>query len=293
MKLIHKSPIPESKTFVIKNLRERHFDPELHSHPEYQLFVVLEGRGSRFIGDSVNPFRAGDMVFTGPHLPHLWRSDKVYFERDSELMTRGIVIYIWEHFLNSLSHHKAEMEQIYQLFQKAARGLEITGDTREKVTELMVQLTMLDGIDSIITLLQILNILAKSAECFPIAHVEYVNVHKEMEKIRMNKVYGYIMNNFQEKISFKTVAKIAHMSPTSFSRYFTSRARKSLSEFLKEIRISHACKLLLEDEMNIGQIANECGYYTISNFNKHFMEIMKSTPTDYKKNFQEDFISTT
>lgn len=98
-KAIRKSPIPPNHSFVVKDLRDPHFDPHWHFHPEYQLFVVLEGTGTRFVGDQVKPFTPGDTVLTGPNLPHLWRSDDQYFMRDAELTIRGIVTYFHRDFL--------------------------------------------------------------------------------------------------------------------------------------------------------------------------------------------------
>src|SRR3712207_5365998 len=97
--VIQKSAIPESKAFVIKDLIAPYFDPNWHFHPEYQLFVVLEGRGTRFIGDTIKPFKEMDMIFTGPNLPHLWRNDDVYYDKKNNLTTRGIVIYFHGNFL--------------------------------------------------------------------------------------------------------------------------------------------------------------------------------------------------
>src|SRR5436190_22230194 len=106
---IHKSGIPPSQIFVIRHLQEKHFDPIWHAHSEYQLFVVLKGTGTRFIGDSIKAFKPGELIFTGPQLPHLWRSDEIYFEKKSALTIEGIVIYFNENFLGDHIMEKEEM----------------------------------------------------------------------------------------------------------------------------------------------------------------------------------------
>ena len=112
---LHKSAIPPSHIFVIKHLEEKHFDPVWHAHSEYQLFVVLEGTGTRFIGDGIRSFKPGELVLTGPHLPHLWRSDETYFEKNSSYKTSGIVIYLNENFLGE---HILEKEEMLSLVNK-------------------------------------------------------------------------------------------------------------------------------------------------------------------------------
>lgn len=283
--MVHKSAIPETKLFVVKELSAPAFDPNWHFHSEHQLFVVLEGTGTRFVGDSIKPFKEGDMVFTGPNLPHLWRSEDAYFNKANHLRTHGIVIYFQENFLGESLMKKEEMEKIRILLQKSVYGLEIKGETNRLVTQMMKELVHLQGIPSLIQLLKILDILTNSTECYTIAHSGYINQYKEDETVRMTKVYEYVMQNFRQKISLDEVAALANMTPSSFSRYFKARANKSFSNFVSEIRVGNACKLIHEQEMNIAQISYECGFNTLSNFNKQFKEITGKNPLKYKEEY--------
>ena len=279
---IPKEAIPDTKVFVIKQLETSYFDPTFHFHQEYQLFLVLQGKGTRFVGDNMKPFEKGDLVFTGPNLPHVWRSDDCYFGKKNDLKTRGIVIYFNDNFLGETIHKKEELENICHLLQKSVRGLEISGDTNRKVSGMMIELLEMKGTKSIIQLLKILDILASSRECHFITHKHYVPIKTEAETNRMNKVYEYVTKNFCQKIMLDDVAAIANMTSTSFSRYFKSRVNKSFSDFLKEIRIDYARKLLSQEEMNINQIAYECGFHNISNFNKQFKKVTGDHPFHYR-----------
>ena len=282
---LHKSPIPESKIFVVRDLHEKHFDPIWHSHSEYQLFLVSEGVGTRFIGDSIKLFKPGELIFTGPNLPHLWRSEESYFERNSELQSKGIVIYLNEHFLGEEVLAKEEFLLLKKLFIKSMRGLEFFGAKKEKVVQLMHELVQLSGIESFIQLLHILTILATSKEYHYISPVTYDNPLKKSETDRMNLVYEHIFKNFRNKVTLEEVASLLHMTPTSFSRYFSNINNKPFSRFLSEIRIKHACKLLLENDYSISAICYEAGFNTLSNFNNQFKDVMSKTPLEYKKEF--------
>ena len=282
---VPKSAIPDSKVFVIKELHAPYFDPTFHFHPEHQLFLVLQGEGMRFVGDVIKPFKAGDMVFTGPNVPHVWRCNNEYFEKKSQMTTSGIVIYFHDHFLGESLHHKEELESIHHLLKKSVRGLEITGKTNQVVGRMMNELLDLRGVDGIAKLLKILDLVAKSPECNFITHNHYVSSHTEAETDRMNKVYDYVIKNFQQKITLKEVANIANMTLTSFSRYFKSRVNKSFSDFLRELRIDYACKLLNEGKMSIGQVGYECGFYTLSNFNKQFKAVTGKQPLVYRNEY--------
>ncbi|MEO6960538.1 MAG: AraC family transcriptional regulator [Puia sp.] len=280
---IPKPAIPDSKILVVKKLIAPHFDPTYHSHPEYQLFLVLEGTGTRFVGDTLKPFQKGDLVLTGPHLPHLWRNENAYFDKANKLSTTGIVIYFHDYLLGNAIHEKEELENIQHLLLKSVRGLEIVGKTNRIISKMMADLVSLNGVSSVIQLLRILEIIAVSSECHPITHKHYVPLCNETETDRMNRVYAYVMKNFNQKIDLRKVAALIYMTPSSFSRYFKSRVNKSFSDFLKEIRIGHACKLLCEESITIRNTGDACGFQTPSNFNRQFKQIIGKSPLIYKK----------
>lgn len=285
--VIPKALIPENRSFVVRKQIEPYFDPTFHLHPEFQLSYVVEGEGNRFVGDSIKPFKANDLVLIGPNLPHVWRNHNAYFEKDSPLSTTVIVIYFHDYFLGETIHGKDEFESIRHLFQRSQCGVEITGGTQVVVSQLMEELLELKGGESLIQLLRILNTIAMSEECHLITNTHSMSYNNEAETHRMNKVYEFIMKNFHRKIHLEEVASIASMTCTSFSRYFKSRVNQSFSDFLKEIRIEYACKLLKEGKMNIDRIGYECGFQSLTNFNKQFKKVTGQQPHQYRSEYQK------
>jgi len=225
------------------------------------------------------------LVFTGPHLPHLWRSDDVYFDKRSNHKTEGIVIYFNENFLGDHILDKEEMLSIKKLFAKSMRGLEFYGTKRTQAVRLMEELVHMKGISSVIQLLHILEVLASTKEYHYISSVHYEESFNQHETDRLNKVYEYVMKNFRRKVSLEEIAELLHMTPTSFSRYFTMKNNKPFSRFVAEVRIKHACEMLTETDASIAEVCYECGFNTLSNFNKQFKEITLKKPTEYKKEF--------
>ncbi len=286
---LQKSRIPDNRAFVIREMNDPYFDKHWHAHPEYQLVAILRGSGTRYIGDNIKPFKDGDTVLTGPGLPHVWRSDNAYFDPENRLDTHGIVIYFPENFLGAGSLQKVEFEDISNLLTHSSRGLEITGKTNEKVTQMMKEMVNMKGVSSIITLLQILQVLAESTDIMPITQVKYSYKLPTTEKDKMGDILDYILKNFKEKITLHEVSSLANMSESSFSRYFKSRVNKSFSDFLGDVRISNARKLLLEEDLSISQVCFESGFPTLSNFNKQFKDRIGKTPMAYKKEFTEHY----
>jgi len=277
--------LTSKETFIFKDITGPYFNPNWHFHPEFQISFIVEGKGTRFVGDHVETFEEGDLVFTGPNLPHLWRSDEAYFEKNSALKTRGLVIYFDHVLLNEILLGKEEFYNIHKLVENAGRGVEFYGETRKKTNKLLVNIAKEKGFKRIIKLLEIIDILANSKEYNLLSSPGYINVFRNEDAEKMRLVYDFVMSNFRTKISLDEIADLLNMTTTSFCRYFKPRANKTFSRFVNDIRIGHARKLLLEDNLNISQIGYECGFNTLSNFNRQFKAITKMSPNEYRRLF--------
>ncbi|MDP1816688.1 MAG: AraC family transcriptional regulator [Leadbetterella sp.] len=273
----------QQDSVTVLDLRESFFDPNWHFHPHYQLFTVLEGTGTRFIGDSIQYFEAGDTVFLGPNLPHLWRSDKMYFENNSTLKTHGIVLYFTEDFLGSDFFEKSEMSVLNALLKNSSRGLVWSGKTKQHVIDRLLELRNIKGFKRILILLDLLHSLSQSKDYQFITNENYTNLHKLSETERMQKVYEYVSKNFKDTIKLSDIAEKVNMSEAAFCRYFKKRTNRSFVDFVNEIRIGNACKLLSQNTLNISGICFESGFNTISNFNFHFKKIVGKTPSEYAR----------
>ena len=282
---IHKNIESQVRTVTVQELRESHFDPNWHFHPHYQLFTVLEGTGKRLIGDSIHTFEPGDTVFLGPDIPHLWRSDSDYFNSESELSTHGIVLYFQEDFLGKDFLDRQEMLPLRQLFIESKRGIAYKGPLRDHIRAELEGMLHEEGFQSILRLMTLLDRLAHEEGGTPIASYGYVNTYKVSETERMQKVHSYVLQHFSQDIRLGDVASLAGMSEAAFCRYFKARSNKTFIDFVNEIRIGHACKLLLEDQWTIAQIAYDSGFDSLSNFNRNFKRYIGHTPREYKGNY--------
>ena len=286
--LLEKSIENLNQSYLVKTLKEPFFDPNWHFHPHYQLFTVIKGTGTRFIGDDIRHFNIGDTVFLAPNMPHLWRSDREYFEKDSQLMTEGIVVYFKEDFLGSEFFEKSEMYDIKTLLKKSERGLDLTGQLKEELVNDLKNLHVDSGFQGIIKILSILDKLSKSTDYQYIASTTYSNTHKISETERMRMVHEYVLKHFKENINLSTVASLSNMTDAAFCRYFKSRTNKTFSDFVKEIRIGNACKMLQDENKSISQTCYESGYNTVSNFNNQFKSLKGVSPKQYQKLYRRN-----
>jgi AraC-like DNA-binding protein len=281
--LLEKSIESLNQSFLVKKLQEPFFDPNWHFHPHYQLFTVIKGTGTRFIGDDIRHFEEGDTVFLGPNMPHLWRSDRNYFEKESQLQTEGIVVYFKEDFLGNDFFEKPEMFDIKSFLKNSERGLDLTGTLGTEMVRDLNELLGLTGFEGISKLLNILHKLSVTNDYQYISSTNYTNTHKISETERMRIVHEYVLKHFKENINLSTVASLSNMTEAAFCRYFKSRTNKTFSDFVKEIRIGNACKMLQDENKSISQTCYESGYNTVSNFNNQFKSLKGVSPLQYQK----------
>ncbi len=259
-----------------------------HYHPEIELVWIRKGTGTRFIGDSIERFTEGDIVLLGENLPHFMRSDAIYFENNPELTCHSTVIHFRPDFMGQGFLNLPEMKNIKQCLKKAEKGFFIEGETRIKLQKLLTELSQegVSNTDHLIGLLKILNIITASKDLTPISDAVFSDtLYAEKDALRINRIYTYVIEHFDEEISLETIAEVANISPNSFCRYFKTKTQKTFSQFLLEVRIGHACKMLIENQKSIGQICYECGFNTLSNFNRYFKKIKNQTPSEFMKQF--------
>lgn len=265
------------------NREEPFFQSPFHSHPELELVYIKESYGKRIVGNSVEQFVSGDMVFLGSDIPHVWLNDEIYYKGINTLKAEAIVVYFNKDIFGPIFYELKETQKINNLFNQAIRGLSITGKTNEMVAKKLEKLVHKKNFEIIIGLFEILSILSESNDISFVNNEAYIPANNQTKNDRLSDVFEYVKINFKQDISLDEIAQIANLTPTSFCRMFKAKTQKHFVEYLNEIRVSNACKFLIETDMGMSEIAYECGYKTASNFNKLFKKLTGTTPKEYRK----------
>jgi len=282
----HKIPNTLQNSFSITHDIKPDFGDLWHYHPELELHYVIKGEGLRFVGDNISNFVPDEMVLLGENLPHTWRCKDDYLQNNPDLNTEAMVI----HFLpDCLGKHMLTLPEAYlipKLFEKAKSGMIIHGETKGKLVELMRLALNATNIDRIIVLLNILKTLAETDEYDQIINSSNTFYQSnESEILRINKICNYTLTHFKNDITLQEVASLSNLSVTSFCRYFKLVTKKTYYDFLIEIRVSHACRFLIENKLPTEVICFECGFNNVSNFYRHFKNVTGLTPLDYKRKY--------
>lgn len=275
-------PLDFDKSFVLFRETGQYFPCPWHFHPEYELVLVLKSTGRRMVGDHIGYYDEDDLVFMGGGLPHVWLNDQEFFTGTAGYQADAIVIHFLDSFLGDKFLGIPEMENFKNVLRLSKRGMAFYGETRERINTLMKGMINMSGLKRLSALFEIFDILATTTEYKLLTSPGYTQGELKASD-RFAKVTEYIMTNFDKDISLPEVASIANMAVTTFCNFFKDQFRVTFVEYLNNVRIGHACKLLADDNYNIVEIAYESGFKNLANFNRQFKRFKNMTPTEFRK----------
>ncbi|MAX26019.1 MAG: AraC family transcriptional regulator [Phycisphaeraceae bacterium] len=270
-------------SFVLQKDSYEYYPTPWHYHPEYELVLVTRSEGTRIIGDNIEPFKDGDLAFIGPNLPHVYKNSQQYFQGNPSLRAEAIVIHFRQDFLGRHFFQLPEMSHVVKLLENSQQGLKILGKTRQYIALGMKKMLTMSAGERLIHLLHLIEYLSRSREYRLLANPGYLQKHHNTEAYKMTKIYDYILSRFRQPINLEEISDIAGLTPPSFCRFFKSRTRKTFTQFLNEIRVGYACKLMSDESLNISNICFESGFNNLSNFNRQFKSIVHQSPLQYRK----------
>lgn len=273
----------QQEAFQIMKVNEPYFFPTWHFHPELEIMSVQEGSGIRFVGNSIERFQKGDLVLHGSNVPHLYRSDKEYYAKDTPLRSKAVVVYFKENFLGDGFWQVPSIAPIKKLLTLSKRGIRFRGGARQDVQRLIQHLDVQENsIGRIIDLLSILQLMAETKEYDLLLNSDFTRNVSQDECERINRVYQFIIDRYAENPTLDEVSQIANMSSTAFCRYFKSHTNKTYTQFLNDIKVDNVCRLLLDKKLTISQICFEAGFNNFTHFNDQFKRIKGITPKQYQ-----------
>ncbi|MBO9153627.1 AraC family transcriptional regulator [Chitinophaga sp. GCM10012297] len=275
---------PPDQSFTIRSeILEIKKYATLRAHINFEIALLENCSGKRFIGDHIEDFEGTELVLLGNYLPHCWQ---YYTTLDPMIPPQATIIHFFPDFLGQQLLEKPEARQINYLFERAAKGVSFSGYTIQNAKLIMQQMLFSTGMARVALMLNLLDMLANADQARVLSSPYYNSVSSSGEAQKINKVFDYIFRNFREEISLKSVADILPMSPAAFCRFFKARTNRTLIDFVKEVRVGHAAKLLLEKKHNVTEACYMSGYNNISNFNKHFKEVKGLSPRDFMRQYE-------
>jgi len=255
-----------------------------HFHHELELHYVIRGSGTRFIGNNVAPFSPGEVILLGANLPHKWKFDETS-SSDGTCSRESIILHFEADLLGSFFLSLPEAKLVSKVIEHAKKGMAFHGNSSKKLADLIRSSVNSTGMERIVILLSILSAISETEEFEEITSPFRLTVPMEQDGSRHEKITDFVLKNYKTDISLEDAAAISNLSATSFCRYFKLVTNKTFNEFLQEIRIGHACRMIIENKFPIDVICFECGFKNVSNFYRHFKNIAGMTPKVFKNSF--------
>jgi AraC-like DNA-binding protein len=254
-----------------------------HHHPEYELCLITKGRGRRMVGDNIDRFENNDLVFIGSYTPHECLCDPEYYDHPDGFQGEGIVVQFLYDFLGEKFFKVPENSSLNKFIIESSRGYSFYGETKNKIIAIMLKMNELSDTERIFALFSIFKVFATTSEYNLLSSTALAEPFWMNEAGTMQRAFKYILQNFQKPIVISDLLKITNMSNTSFYASFKKTYRMPFKDYLLNIRVGYACKLLTDESQNISGIAYDSGFGNISNFNRQFKKIKGITPSQYQE----------
>lgn len=280
MEIIERTVVlPENLSFIIRELELKHNKGIIHTHNKYELNFIVDAIGKRFVSGNISKFLPGDLVFMGPDVPHCWEID------NKENNPKAITIHFNREFFEQFLINVPELLFLQQLVKKSHHGLFIRGGDPQKLHALLSELLNVESsFESILGILKLLKYIVHKSDFQTLESPGFQWEVDVPQNQRLKKIYEYVFFNFQGDIRLNEVSSLLGITEGAFCAFFKKNTKKTFSNFIKDVRIGYACKLLSEDnDIPISHICFESGYNNFANFNRQFREITQMSPKEYRQ----------
>ncbi|XZF13432.1 helix-turn-helix domain-containing protein [Chitinophagaceae bacterium MMS25-I14] len=272
------------RSFIIKQYYQPKFTAPLHFHHGYELILIVKSYGKFYGENRVLNFEEDEVYMFGPGFAHCFYNEQSFIE--SGEMAHSIVIQFTEDFLGKDFFQKPELKKIRKLLDTAQTGIKILVPDQH-INKLFFEIRDSQHMKSMMSLLELLDCLSekRTSELMLIARHPEKAFSNSNDSQKIEAVIKYVMENFRDDVNSKEAAKLAYMNEAAFCRYFRRRTKKTFSQFVNDVRITHAIRLLIEKDIPVSQVCYESGFNNMSYFNRQFKLLMGKPPLEYRKDY--------
>jgi len=275
------TPLTSSDCFTLFSRTKSEFDFPLHSHEELELNFIMNAKGARrIIGDHIGEIGELELVLVGSNLPHVWQTHQCKSKEIKEITIQFHKDLFDEKFLR-----RNQMSFIRKMFERSAKGILFSQETIQQITPKLSALSQKHGFDSVLELLSILHELSLSRNMHTLSDTIFSNAEFSYSSRRIEKAFEYMNQNFQKNITLAEISKLVNMTEVSFSRFFKAKTGITFIDSLLELRLGNASRLLIDTTQSVAEVAYNCGFNNISNFNRLFKKKKGCTPKEFRENY--------
>ena len=276
--LLQKIHIEEHQSFACRQYRTPYFETNWHKHEEVELILIKEGHGTAMIGDYIGEFKTGDLFFIAGNLPHWFK------KHHHKLIGCSMVLHFKIDIFGKEFLQLPELLTVQNLLAKND-GIQVTGKLKKELTSDICAIETLKGLARITLLLQCLQKISLTNQYITLTQ-NFTSSNANIDPA-IEKIIDFSFKRYLTPITLQQVAEVASMSIPTFCRFFKKNIKKTYFDFIQDLRISHACKLLTNTNNPIMEICYESGYNSWAHFSKQFKNAKTITPSQYRKAFEQ------
>ncbi|MBD5281150.1 MAG: helix-turn-helix transcriptional regulator [Bacteroides sp.] len=277
------TPLSKKDCFYLVDRLKDRFTFPVHRHSEFELNFLTNCKGARrIVGDSVETIGEFDLVLVGHGIEHGWEQHECVSSN-----MREITIQFAEDLLGDSLLGKKQLDKVRNMLTESSNGIAFPLPTILKAYSRLERLSKTDsGFNGLLEFLALLNDIAEAGNYRLLASSSFASVEPACDSRRVQKVQEFIETNYKQEIRLNTIASLVGMAPTAFSRFFKLRTGKSISDYIIDVRLGHASRLLVDSTTSIAEISYECGFNNISNFNRIFKKKKGHSPKIFRDLYQ-------
>lgn len=278
------TPLKPDDCFYLVDRYKKQFDYPMHIHREMEINFIENCEGARrIVGDSVETLGKYDLVMIGPNLEHVWEQHQCHSDHIREITIQFMPDMLGETFLK-----KTQLRSISRLIERASYGVAFGLSAILRNYKIIEEITEAQtGFFRVLRFLELFYLLSQEEDCKVLSSTSFSNVENTSDSRRILKVQEYVSKHYAEEIRLETAAEMIYMSPTAFSRFFKLHTGRTFSEYIIEIRLGNASRMLAGTSRPIQEICYECGFNNISNFNRTFKRRRGYTPSEFREFYRK------
>ena len=281
-------PVSRENTIVVQEDILPHYYNHLHRHREVQIEWVVEGSGILIAGNYMQRFEAGEVYIIGANQSHIFKNDEAYFDPEETKQVHSVSIFFDPHRLSQNILSLPEMAGIRKFVDSLHNGFQIPETAGEIIRKTIVEVKQNKDSQRVAAFISLMHLFSITRDMKPLATNNSEQLISEVEGIRMDQIFQYLVTNYKKHISLAEISEVANLTPQAFCRYFKKHTDKTFVSFLNEVRVNEACKIILSGRFDsFSNISYQTGFDNVTNFNRVFKKTIGKSPGEYYKEFRD------
>jgi YesN/AraC family two-component response regulator len=280
-------PVSKENTIVVQEDILPYYYNHLHRHREVQIEWVVEGSGMLIAGNYMQRFEAGDVYIIGANQSHIFKNDESYFDPEQKKQVHSVSIFFNpNHFLGNILN-LPEMASLKKFVDGLHNGFQIPESSAETIKRTISEVMHNKESQRVASFINLLHLFSTARNMKPLATNNSEQIISDVEGIRMDQIFQYLVTNYKNHISLTEISEVANLTPQAFCRYFKKHTDKTFVSFLNEVRVNEACKIIVSGKFDsFSDISYQTGFDNVTNFNRVFKKMMGKSPREYHRDFR-------